>query len=123
MVARRQSGEPMAYLLGEKEFYGRPFRVTPDVLVPRPDTETLVEVALACLRERTTPRILDLGTGSGCVAITLQLERPDATVIATDVSAAALAVATCQRAVAARRKSVSCRATGSRHSHQGMPST
>jgi len=93
LVARRQSGEPMAYLLGEKEFYGRPFRVTPEVLVPRPDTETLVEVALACLRERTTPRILDLGTGSGCVAITLQLERPDATVIATDVSAAALAVA------------------------------
>lgn len=93
LVARRQSGEPMAYLLGEREFYGRRFTVTPDVLVPRPDTETLVEVALACLRERTAPRILDLGTGSGCVAITLQLERPDAAVIATDVSAAALAVA------------------------------
>jgi release factor glutamine methyltransferase len=93
LVARRQSGEPLAYLLGEKEFYGRPFRVTPDVLVPRPDTETLVEVALACLRGYTAPRILDLGTGSGCVAITLQLERPDASVIATDVSAAALAVA------------------------------
>jgi release factor glutamine methyltransferase len=93
LVARRKSGEPMAYLLGEKEFYGRPFRVTPDVLVPRPDTETLVEVALACLRGRTAPRILDLGTGSGCVAITLQKERSDAAVIATDVSAAALAVA------------------------------
>jgi release factor glutamine methyltransferase len=93
LVARRQSGEPMAYLLGVKEFYGRSFKVTPDVLVPRPDTETLVEVALACLRERTAPRILDLGTGSGCVAITLQLERPDSAVIATDVSAAALTVA------------------------------
>lgn len=93
LVARRQSGEPLAYLLGEKEFYGRPFSVTPDVLVPRPETETLVEVALACLRGRTAPRILDLGTGSGCVAITLQLERPDASVTATDVSAAALAVA------------------------------
>jgi release factor glutamine methyltransferase len=93
LVARRQSGEPMAYLLGEKEFYGRSFTVTPDVLVPRPDTETLVEVALACLRERNAPRILDLGTGSGCVAITLQLERPDSAVIATDVSAAALTAA------------------------------
>ena len=93
LVERRQAGEPLAYLLGEKEFYGRPFRVTPDVLVPRPDTETLVEVALACLRGRTAPRILDLGTGSGCVAITLQLERPDASVTATDVSAGALAVA------------------------------
>ncbi|MGE5712479.1 MAG: peptide chain release factor N(5)-glutamine methyltransferase [Betaproteobacteria bacterium] len=93
LVARRQSGEPMAYLLGEKEFYGRPFRVTPDVLVPRPDTETLVEVALTCLRGHTAPRLLDLGTGSGCVAITLKLERPDAAVTATDVSTAALAVA------------------------------
>ncbi len=93
LVARRLTGEPLAYLLGEKEFYGRPFRVTPDVLVPRPDTETLVEVALACLRGCAAPRILDLGTGSGCVAITLQLERPDAAVTATDVSAAALAVA------------------------------
>jgi release factor glutamine methyltransferase len=93
LVARRQAGEPLAYLLGEKEFYGRPFRVTPDVLVPRPDTETLIDVALACVRDRAAPRILDLGTGSGCVAITLQLERPDASVWATDVSAAALAVA------------------------------
>jgi len=93
LVMRRQAGEPLAYLLGEKEFYGRPFRVTPDVLVPRPDTETLIDVALACLRDRAAPQILDLGTGSGCVAITLQLERPDARVCATEVSAAALAVA------------------------------
>ncbi len=93
LVARRQAGEPLAYLLGEKEFYGRPFAVTPDVLVPRPDTETLIDVALACVRGRAAPRILDLGTGSGCVAITLALERPDASVCATDVSAAALAMA------------------------------
>lgn len=93
LVRRRQAGEPLAYLLGEKEFYGRPFPVTPDVLVPRPDTETLIDVALACLRGRHAPRVLDLGTGSGCVAITLQLERADARVVATDVSNAALAVA------------------------------
>ncbi len=93
LVRRRQAGEPLAYLLGEKEFYGRPFPVTPDVLVPRPDTETLIDVALACLRGRHAPRVLDLGTGSGCVAITLQLERTDARVVATDVSNAALAVA------------------------------
>jgi release factor glutamine methyltransferase len=92
-VARRHAGEPLAYLVGEKEFYGRPFRVTPDVLVPRPDTETLVEVALECVRDNAAPRILDLGTGSGCVAVTVKLERLDATVSATDVSAAALAVA------------------------------
>ncbi len=93
LVARRQAGEPLAYLLGEKEFYGRPFRVTPDVLVPRPDTETLIDVAVECLGDCAAPRVLDLGTGSGCVAITLQLERSDACVIATDVSGAALAVA------------------------------
>jgi release factor glutamine methyltransferase len=93
LVRRREAGEPLAYLLGEKEFYGRLFRVTPDVLVPRPDTETLIDVALACLLGRRAPRVIDLGTGSGCVAITLQLERTDACVMATDVSNAALAVA------------------------------
>jgi release factor glutamine methyltransferase len=93
LVARRRGGEPLAYLLREKEFYGRRFAVTHDVLVPRPDTETLVEVALECLSLLTAPRVLELGTGSGCIAITLKLERPDARVVATDVSAAALAVA------------------------------
>lgn len=93
LAARRREGEPLAYLLGEKEFYGRRFAVTPDVLVPRPDTESLVEVALECLSNVMAPRVLELGTGSGCIAVTLQLERPDARVVATDVSAVALAVA------------------------------
>jgi release factor glutamine methyltransferase len=91
LLARRLSGEPVAYLLGEKEFFGRSFHVTPDVLVPRPETELLVELAL----EKLPPpaRVLDLGTGSGCIAITLALERPDCGVIAVEQSAAALALA------------------------------
>jgi release factor glutamine methyltransferase len=93
LVARRRGGEPLAYLRGYEEFYGRPFRVTPDVLVPRPDTETLIEVALAHLHDLSSPRVLDLGTGSGCIAVTLKLERPDAQVVATDVSPAAIEVA------------------------------
>lgn len=93
LVQRRAAGEPLAYLLGEKEFYGRSFRVTPDVLVPRPETELLVDLALQRMRALRRPRVLDLGTGSGCIAITLALENPAATVTATDVSPAALAVA------------------------------
>lgn len=90
---RRATGEPLAYLLGEKEFYGRSFAVTPDVLVPRPETELLVDLGLARMRRTPRPRVLDLGTGSGCIAVTLALERPDARVTATDASTAALAVA------------------------------
>ncbi|WP_083384168.1 peptide chain release factor N(5)-glutamine methyltransferase [Cupriavidus sp. USMAHM13] len=93
LVARRLAGEPMAYLLGEREFFGRVFRVTPDVLIPRPDTEIAVEAALARLHGRARPHLLDMGTGSGILALTLALERPDAEVWATDVSPAALAVA------------------------------
>ena len=93
LAGRRRDGEPMAYLRGVQEFYGREFRVTPEVLVPRPDTETLIECALDGLRGLTGPRVLDLGCGSGCIAVTLKLERPDASVTATDLSAAALAVA------------------------------
>lgn len=93
LVAQRREGIPLAYLTGVREFYGREFRVTPDVLIPRPDTETLVEVALECLRGTSESRVVDLGTGSGCIAITLKLERPDARVSATDVSAKALVVA------------------------------
>jgi release factor glutamine methyltransferase len=84
LAARRLHGEPVAYLLGEKEFHGRRFAVAPAVLIPRPETELLVEVALARLRGRPAPRLLDLGTGCGCVAITLALERPDASVLAVD---------------------------------------
>lgn len=93
LVARRAAGEPVAYLLGRREFYGRDFAVSPAVLIPRPETELLVEVALAAVADQTNPRILDLGTGSGCIAVTLALELPGAEVTAVDVSAAALDVA------------------------------
>jgi len=95
LVRRRGKGEPVAYITGTREFYGRPFTVTPDVLVPRPDTETLVQRAIADLRDRPGARlrVADLGTGSGCIAITLGAEVPGMRVFATDVSAAAIAVA------------------------------
>jgi release factor glutamine methyltransferase len=93
LAARRSGGEPLAYLLGTQEFYGRTFRVTPDVLVPRPETERLVELALERMHLANAPRVLDLGTGSGCIAITLALEHPGACVTATDVAPSALAIA------------------------------
>ncbi|MFA5663063.1 peptide chain release factor N(5)-glutamine methyltransferase [Castellaniella sp.] len=93
LQARRLAGEPMAYLLGVREFYGRDFAVGPAVLIPRPETEGLVECALQIVQRVHQPRILDLGTGSGAVAVTLALERPDADVLATDCSHEALAVA------------------------------
>ena len=92
LLARRAAGEPIAYLVGRREFYGRDFKVTPAVLIPRPETELLVEVALGKVSHGDTPRILDLGAGSGCVAITLALEL-GCEVTAVDVSADALAVA------------------------------
>lgn len=91
LVARRMTGEPVAYLVGHKEFYGREFMVTPDVLVPRPETELLVEAALKVLRPGDA--VADIGTGSGCIGITLALERRDVEVYAIDISPAALAVA------------------------------
>jgi release factor glutamine methyltransferase len=91
LVACRALGQPVAYLVEKREFYGRDFAVGPDVLIPRPETETLVEAVLARLVPRAS--CLDLGTGSGAVAITLACERPDARVVATDVSPAALDVA------------------------------
>jgi release factor glutamine methyltransferase len=91
MVARRQAHEPVSRILGWREFYGRNFRVTPAVLDPRPDTETLVDEALKHLNPAA--RILDLGTGSGAIVISLLAECPMATAIATDISIEALAVA------------------------------
>lgn len=91
--ARRLGGEPMAYVLGKREFYSLSFEVGPAVLIPRPETELLVELALDRLPEDTTTAMLDLGTGSGCVAVTLAKLRPRAKIVATDVSHPALAVA------------------------------
>jgi release factor glutamine methyltransferase len=89
LVGRRRKREPIAYITGTKEFYGRPFAVTPAVLIPRPDTETLVERAL----ELATDTALDLCTGSGAIGLTLAAEKPELTVDLSDVSAAALAIA------------------------------
>ena len=89
LAARRAAGEPVAYIVGEREFYDQVFKVAPAVLIPRPETELLVELAL--LREPQT--VLDLGTGSGCIAISIALALPDAHVTALDRSATALAVA------------------------------
>ncbi|MCP3720604.1 peptide chain release factor N(5)-glutamine methyltransferase [Paraburkholderia sp. CNPSo 3281] len=93
LEARRVRGEPIAQLVGAREFYGLDFDVTPDVLIPRPDTELLVETALAALEGVAQPRVLDLGTGSGAIAVALASARPDARVWAVDRSAAALEVA------------------------------
>jgi release factor glutamine methyltransferase len=95
LVARRAEGTPLQYLTGHQEFWGLDFEVTPDVLIPRPETEHVVEVALARSAARVieTLRIADVGTGSGCLAVTLAAEFPHARIFATDVSAAALSVA------------------------------
>ncbi len=93
LLRRRLAGEPLAYVIGEREFYSRPFVVTPDVLIPRPETETLAELAIETMGRMRNPRILDLGTGSGCLAVTVFLEARDCEVFASDVSASALAVA------------------------------
>jgi release factor glutamine methyltransferase len=94
LIKRRLGGEPVAYLIGEHEFWGLPLFVDPNVLVPRPDTETVVEVAVAG-RDKAAPcRVLDLCTGSGAIALALAKELPAAQVIATDVSPSAVAIAT-----------------------------
>lgn len=93
LLARRLSGEPIAYLTGLREFYGRNFKVSSDVLIPRPETELLVELALARIPLDQTAAVLDLGTGSGCIALTLALERPHASITAVDRSTAALTIA------------------------------
>lgn len=93
LVKRRLAGEPVAYLTGRREFYGRDFLVDSSTLIPRPETEHLVEAALEFFRDGETIRFLDLGTGSGCIAVTLAAERPLWKGTAVDISSGALAVA------------------------------
>ena len=91
LIRRRADRIPVAYLLGRREFHGRTFAVDPRVLIPRPETEHLVEAALHCIDDGAC--VLDVGTGSGCIAVTLALERPGSRIVATDLSPGALAVA------------------------------
>ena len=91
LVRRRQQGEPIAYIVGQREFFGLPFQVSPAVLIPRPDTELIVELALERLAPRA--RMLDMGTGSGAIAVAVAHTRPDALVTALDLSEDALLVA------------------------------
>lgn len=93
LVTRRRAGEPVAYITGRREFFGLDFKVTPAVLIPRPETELLVELGLERIPQNKRCRVLDLGTGSGCVAISIARHRPLARLTATDLSAEALAVA------------------------------
>lgn len=92
-VARRALREPTAYIIGHREFWGRDFTVTPAVLIPRPETEAIVDEAIARARALAAPRMADIGTGSGCIAVALALELPQAQFVATDVSEDALAIA------------------------------
>lgn len=93
MLDERQQGKPIAYIIGNREFWSRDFQVSPDVLIPRPDTELLIELSLALIPANQPCRIIDLGTGSGIIAITLAAERPYAQVSAADISATALQIA------------------------------
>jgi release factor glutamine methyltransferase len=93
MIARRAAREPVAYIIGSKEFFSLDFEVTRAVLIPRPETETLVEAALKFLLTHGEPRVLDIGTGSGAIAIAIAANAPNARIIATDISKAALEVA------------------------------
>jgi release factor glutamine methyltransferase len=93
LVKRRLNGEPMAYILGSREFYGLPLKTTPATLIPRPDTEALVEAALAKIPQNASLNILDLGTGTGAVALAIAKNRPNCKVTAVDTSSGALGVA------------------------------
>lgn len=105
LVQRRLQGEPVAHILGKREFFGLALKVTPDTLIPRPDTETLVEAALAKINGRM--RVLDLGTGTGAVALAIAKHAPACEVVAVDASAAALAVAA-ENANALKLEQVQC---------------
>ncbi len=93
LIVRRAEGEPIAYLLGSREFYGRSFAVTQEVLIPRPETELLVDLGIVKIGARRVAEVLDLGTGSGCLAITLALEIPTARITAAELSPTAVALA------------------------------
>jgi release factor glutamine methyltransferase len=93
LLEQRQKGMPVAYITGNREFWSRDFLVTPDVLIPRPDTELLIELSLNLIPANEPTKIIDLGTGSGIIAITLAAERPHAQISATDFSLAALRIA------------------------------
>jgi release factor glutamine methyltransferase len=107
MIRKRADGMPVAYLVGYREFYSLPFAVSPAVLIPRPETETLVMQALGAMRTMESPRVLDIGTGSGCIAITLTKQHKTARLTAVDVSAAALELASAN----AKRHGISDRVT------------
>jgi release factor glutamine methyltransferase len=92
-LERRLAGEPVAYILGDREFHGLSFQVTPAVLIPRPETELLVEMALQRIQPAAAPRVLEVGTGSGCIAVSIARLRPNARIVATDSSDSALTVA------------------------------
>lgn len=92
-LRRRRAGEPVAYITGEREFWSLSFKVAPAVLIPRPETESIVDEGVALGRALTSPRMADIGTGSGCIAVALAMELPRARLVATDVSEDALAVA------------------------------
>ena len=98
LLDKRLDGWPVAYLTGQREFWSRDFKVSPDVLIPRPDSELLIELGLARLTAGQAAEVLDLGTGSGILAITLAAERPLCRVIGTDLSSAALEIATANAA-------------------------
>jgi len=92
-IVRRLSGAPLQHITGFQEFYKLKFEVTPDVIVPRPETEAIVEIALGLLKDEAAPFIADIGTGSGCIAISFLKERADARAVGSDISAAVLGVA------------------------------
>jgi release factor glutamine methyltransferase len=93
LLKQRQQGTPIAYIVGVREFWSRDFKVSPDVLIPRPDTELLIELSLPLIPKDKSCKLIDLGTGSGAIAVTLAAERPYAQIVATDINEAALKIA------------------------------